>query len=244
MKLLLVCESGKICETIEKSVVPLGFELIQYRHMLKAMDNIDEIDPVAVLVSARDFPRHWKILVQYIRDERPREICPIIVLKDSGFSAEETSKAFFLGASEVMDDVLSKPDAVDRLIRVLGRHVPVKEKRRHKRLAVEPWNRIGFIAAPAAGTSLITGEVTAISARGLSFSPDKTVYPSGSTLPAELRDCSLRAGDAILSPVCRVVRKGRSLSLEFIAFPGDEQRVLTQYLDTFFMPETITGKAS
>jgi hypothetical protein len=75
-------------------VKPLGFELIRYHHVLKAMDNIDETDPSGIIISARDFPRHWKTMVQFVRSERPKDACPIIILKGENFPLEETSKAF------------------------------------------------------------------------------------------------------------------------------------------------------
>ena len=41
MKLLLVLGSNDNYEMITKSLQPLGFELIRYRQVQKAMDNID-----------------------------------------------------------------------------------------------------------------------------------------------------------------------------------------------------------
>ena len=243
MKLLLVLGSDDDCSIISNSIRPLGFEIIRYRHVLKAMDNIDEINPEAIVISARDFPRHWKILVQFVRSERPREICPIVILKGKNFSTEETSKAFFLGVSGVVNDELEKPEELDRLQNILSRYVPVQEKRKHHRFFVEPWNRIGFLFASVSDKSIITGEVKTISAGGLSFIPDESQQFEKIAANTELRYCSLRAGDAILAPVCRVVRSGRILSLEFISFPKEQRRLLNQYLDEFPMMETKIEKA-
>jgi len=242
MKLLLVLGSDDNCDIISRSTRALGFELIRYRHVLKAMDNIDEINPTAIIVSARDFPRHWKILVQFVRSELPKEICPIIILKGKGFSAEETSKAFYLGVSAVIDDTLDKPEAVDRLQNILSRYMPVQEKRKHPRFIVEPWNRIGFLMT--SGAAITAGEVRTLSAKGLSFFPDQP--PAGNVaLHSEIRECSLRVGEAILSPVCRVARiEHKTLALEFVSFPKDERRVLEQYLDEFPVKETNEKKSA
>jgi DNA-binding response OmpR family regulator len=242
MKLLLVLGSDDNCDIISRSLRPLGFELIRYRHVLKAMDNIDEINPAAIVISARDFPRHWKILVQFVRSERPKEICPIIILKGKSFSAEETSKAFYMGVSGVVDDALNKPEEMDRLQNVLSRYVPVREKRKTYRFIVEPWNRIGFLMA--GGQSIITGDVKTISAGGLSFLPDRIVSASDIDEHSELKECSLRVGDAILSPTCRVVCTGKIISMEFVSFPRDERRILEQYLDEFSLLETHVEKTA
>ncbi|MDR1858007.1 MAG: PilZ domain-containing protein [Treponema sp.] len=243
MKLLLVLGSDENCNIISRSIRPLGFELIRYRHVLKAMDNIDEINPAAIVVSARDFPRHWKILVQFVRSERPREICPIIILKGKGFGTQETSKAFYMGASGIVDDELNRPEELYRLQNVLSHYVPVLEKRKRRRFTVEPWDRIGFLMASAAGKPIITGEVRTISTKGLSFFPDESLPAKDVTLHSEIRECSLRVGGAILSPVCRVARvEQKILALEFVSFPRDERRILEHYLDEFPLPETSMEK--
>src|SRR5215510_14896558 len=99
MKLLLVLGSDSTYNHISLCVRPLGFELIRYYHVLKPMDNIDEIDPHGFIISAVDFPRHWKSMVQFIRNERPKETCPIIILKGNNFPVDDISKASFLGVS-------------------------------------------------------------------------------------------------------------------------------------------------
>ena len=240
MTLLLVLGSDDNSDIISKSIRPLGFELIRYRHVLKAMDNIDEISPSAIVVSARDFPRHWKILVQFVRSALPNEMCPIIVLKGSSFCTEETSKAFFLGVSGVVDDALNKPEEINRLQNILSRYVPVHEKRKHYRFFVEPWNRIGFLMTNE--KVIITGDVKTISSGGISFLPDESMPPQGIALNTMMQKCSLRIGSAILSPDCRVVRTGIILSLEFVAFTSNEQSILEKYLDEFPLMESGSQK--
>lgn len=244
MKLLLVLGSDDSCDSIAKSVRPLGFEIIRYRHVVKAMDNVDEINPTAIVISARDFPRHWKIFVQFVRSERPKEHCPIIILKGNNFSTDETSKAFFLGVSGIVDEKLDNPAELDRLQNILSRYVPVNEKRKHHRFFVEPWHRIGFLFANPAGKVIITGDVKTISAGGLSFFPVNASSMKDITLNMELHECSLRIGDAIISPVCKLVRTGRIVSMEFILLSNNEKRILEQYLDDLPMSEIRMEKGA
>jgi len=229
MKLLLVLGSDDHYDAFAQNVVSLGFEVIRYRHVLKAMDNIDEIDPASIVISARDFPRHWKTLVQFVRHERSKETCPVIILRGESFSAEETSKAFFLGVNGVISDALDREEEIYRLKTILGSLSP----KQTSRFYVEPWNRISLLIAGIAGESLVIGDVKTISANGLSFVPEspqiKTVQ-----LDQNLNECSLRAGDSILSPVCRVTDTEKNISLEFVSFPGDEQNTLDRYLEETF----------
>ena len=231
MKLLLVLGSDDNYDAFTQTVAPLGFELIRYRHVLKAMDNIDEVDPSAIVISARDFPRHWKILVQFVRNERSKEICPIIILKGDSFSAEETSKAFFLGVNGVISETLEREEEIYRLENILGSSV--SEKKQKQQFFAEPWHRIGLLIADLSGRSFVIGDVKTISSNGLSFIPEAPPIQTVQ-LNKELKECSLRVGDAILSPVCRVTGTEKNISLEFTSFPADEQQTLDRYLEETF----------
>ena len=237
MKLLLVLGSDETYNFISLYVKPLGFELIRYGHVLKAMDNIDEIDPAAIIISARDFPRHWKIMVQFIRSERAKETCPIILLKGENFSIEEASKASFLGVSGLITEAFDNPSEISRLQDILGRYMPVDEKRRNHRLYTESWQRFGFVFVHPIDSILVTGEVKNISVGGISFLPDNPSLMREITLNMELPECSLRAGKSILSPQCRLTRTGRIVSMEFIFFPKGERETLAAYIESLPLQE-------
>ncbi|MDR1319541.1 MAG: PilZ domain-containing protein [Treponema sp.] len=230
MKLLLVLGSNHSYDLIVQYIKPLGFELIRYHHVVKAMDNIDEINPMGIIVSARDFPRHWKILVQFVRTERGKESCPIIILKGGNFPLEETSKAFFLGVSGLVDEDMNDSTEIDRLQKILSRYIPVEEKRKFDRTYVEPWHRVGLLISSPIDKMIIPGEVKTISLSGISYSPAGSSMMKDIALNAILDECSLRVGNDILSPVCKLVRTGRIVSFEFVSFPPGEQKILEDFL--------------
>jgi hypothetical protein len=231
MKLLLILGSDETDELISMYIRPLGFDLIRYRHVLKAMDNVEEIDPAGIIISARDFPRHWKILVQFVRSQRSREECPIIILRGEDFSLEESSQAFFLGVSGIVEEALDTPEEIDRLQAILGRYIPLEERRKARRFYSGAWSRFGFLVFNPLTGLIIPGEIKNLSITGLSFLPVNPSMTKDIALNMELPECSLRAGKEILSPVCRLVRTGRIISLEFISFPENEQEILEKYLE-------------
>ena len=237
MKLLLVLGSDDTFSLISVFVKPLGFEIVRYNQVVKAMDNIDEIDPHAIVISARDFPRHWKTMVQFVRNQRSKEVCPIIILKGENFPVEEASKASFLGVSGIVLEALDNPAEIDRLQGVLSRYMPVDEKRRNRRFPAQAWQNFGFIFNRPGDNALITGEVKNISSGGLSFLPSNPQFMKDVTLNMELRDCSLRAGNSILAPCCRLARTGRIVSIEFMSFPEGEMETLTRYVDSLPLRE-------
>ncbi|MDR1862557.1 MAG: PilZ domain-containing protein [Treponema sp.] len=231
MKLLLALDSDDTRNLISLCIRPLGFDIIRYHNVLKAMDNIEETDPSAIIISARDFPRHWKIMVQFVRSERPKDLCPIILLKGDNFPLEETSKAFYLGVSGIVDETLDSSVEIDRLQSILSRYIPVDEKRKAQRYQARKWQRLNFIFASPRDKTIVTGEVKTISSGGVSFHPDHAALTKDMRPNMELAECSLRAGGAILSPLCRVIRTGRIVSLEFLSFPKGEQEILDEYLE-------------
>jgi len=199
------------------------------------MDNIDEINPSAIVLSARDFPRHWKFLVQFVRAERANETCPIVILKGGNFSTEEMTSAYFLGVSGIIDDSLNNPAEISRLKNILSHYAPLgapplEEKRKHRRFHIEPWHRASILAVNRRERSLVTGDVENISSGGLVFVPASSAPMGEASLNDQFDECSLRLGDSILSPVCRMVRSGEKSALEFVSFPGSEARVIEHFL--------------
>jgi hypothetical protein len=61
---------------------------------------------------------------------------------------------------------------------------------------------------------------------------------NGISLNTEFPGCSLRAGNTILAPACKLVRTGRTISLEFISFPEREQHTLDTYLARLSLEES------
>jgi DNA-binding response OmpR family regulator len=238
MKLLLILGSDETSEIIARNIKPLGFEIIRYRHVLKAMDNIDEIDPAAIIVSARDFPRHWKIVVQFVRTERSREICPIILLTGTLFSLEDAAKAFHIGVNGIVREELDRSVEMDRLQSILERYLTVEDKRKSRRYHQAGWTNFGLCLANPRDKAIITGTVETISATGVSFLPDDPALLENIPGGAELSECSLRIGDSILSPICRIIRREPALSLEFAFLAGEEQIQLESYLEDLPLWET------
>jgi hypothetical protein len=230
MKLLLIFASDETYNLISMYIKPLGFDLIRYRHVLKAMDNIDEIDPTGIIISAEDFPRHWKTLVQFVRSSRSKNATPIIILRGANFPLEETSKASFLGVSGIVSETLD-PVEIDRLQGILGRYIPVDEKRKSRRLHPEEWARMEFLFIEPRTKKCVTGTIQTISGTGLSFRPDQPALLENVSISMEFPECSLMLGDSIISPVCRLIRTGRSISFEFASFTSEEQTILDQYLE-------------
>ncbi|MDR0553865.1 MAG: PilZ domain-containing protein [Treponema sp.] len=232
MKLMVILDSDEVLTIISGKIRPLGFDIVRYRHVLKAMDNLEEIDPAGIIISAQDFPRHWKTLVQFVRSERPKEICPIVVLAGAGFSIDDAAKAFYIGINGIVPENLGHAAEVDRLQSILGRYIELDERRRARRHHMDKWMRFGLCIINPRTKELITGTVQTLSSTGISFIANDPELISLMLEDEELSECSLRVGEHILSPICRVIRKSPELCLEFIFLSAGEQELLDGYLES------------
>jgi DNA-binding response OmpR family regulator len=230
MNLLAILGSDDTLGLIVETMEPLGFSLIRYRHVPKAMDNIDEINPSTIIISARDFPRHWKTLTQFVRYSRPKPDCPIIILAGPNFSLDDASQAFYLGADGIVSEDL-RPSEIGQLRRLLSRHLHLEDKQKNAPRHVEGSGEMGVCVVNPVDRSLVTGPVKTLSASEISFQPDPAA--AGNTLEEgmELSECSIRIGNDFITPICRVARTAPDLSVEFIFFPGVDRMLLDNYLE-------------
>jgi hypothetical protein len=132
---------------------------------------------------------------------------------------------------------MDNPVEMDRLQKVLGRYVNMADKRRNSRFHLEAWTNIGFCAVNPLNRQIITGQVKTISNNGMSFRPEISLNLDELTPNIELSECSLRLGEDMLNPICRLVRIVQDVSLEFIFLSDFEQILLEDFLENLPIQE-------
>ncbi len=232
MKALLLIESDRIAEIARFYLRPLGFETIRYRNPVKAIDNLEELAPDAVIVSARDFPRHWKVIAEVLRSERGKEDCVIVLLKGDSFPLEEAAKAVHIGVNGVVKDDLDDRREQGRFQALLKRYKAIDEERAADRIQPSAWDRLDFMFAHPSSLVPISGRLETISPTGLSFVPDLPALVADIAREELIEDCSMRVGDRILGLSCRVVRAGRVLGLEIDGIEEEDRQALAEYVAT------------
>jgi hypothetical protein len=229
MKLLLILGADKTFNTLS-TLKKSGYDLIRYRHVQKAMDNIDEVDPHGIIISANDFPRHWKPLVSFVRSSRPAGKCPIVVLIGKTFPNEERDKANALEVNGLIPESLDKPGTIDEIRNYL-RHSAGLGSLIKKAGNVKNKSLFGFVFSNPQDEQLVTGTVKTVTASGFSFKPDIPELVGNMPVNNNLQNCSFRAGENILSPSCALVKKGKDFSFEFRSFPKGEKELLNACLE-------------
>jgi hypothetical protein len=233
MKAMLVMASDKIADLSSYYLRPLGFDIIRYRNPVKAMDNVDEIEPDAIIISAEDFPRHWKPFIQMIRTSHPKEKCIFLLLKGNRFPFDEAAKAVFLGVNGVIHENLKDKTELARFQQVLKRYLALDDMRAAERFVPSIYDRLDFTFANPDSFAIITGKIESISTRGISFRPDSHEGVAGLITGQDIPDCSLRIGDDICSFPCKLSRAAPVVALEFSGATEDDRNLISHYLASY-----------
>ena len=97
MKVLLIAEDDKTIDALVPVIKKSGAEIITYRWLLKALDNVEEIAPDMVVISTAEYPRHWKTFVQFTKSGIGGVVPKVILYNSRPMSDDEKSKARSLG---------------------------------------------------------------------------------------------------------------------------------------------------
>lgn len=230
MRFVLVAEREELAEHIRHHFSPQGSELIHYWNPIKAMDNLDEIDPDVVLFSARDFPRHWKTFVTFLRGFRAKEQTVFILFTGEELSYEEASKAQHLGVNGVVGENIEDKQELGRLRELVVRYKDVDEVRKEKRFVPGDADRVDFVFSHPATLQAIVGTISDISVTGLRFTPHNPSLALDLKADDLLDLCSLRLGPDIIFPACRVVRNKGSISVSFCSLEEGDRETINTYL--------------
>ncbi len=118
MKVLLISDDKKNLEILNHELCKNGYDTIIYHWLLKALDNIEEISPDFCIVSVPDYPRHWKILAQFVKNGFLRKPCKVILFSSEKLSEEENKKAEELGISGMIENL--DEDGIKNLLELLN----------------------------------------------------------------------------------------------------------------------------
>jgi DNA-binding NarL/FixJ family response regulator len=233
MKLLLVAERQETKEHLAFHLPPIGIEIIHYSNPLKAMDNIEEIDPQIVLFSCADFPRHWKPFLKLLRDDKARHESIFILLRTEDFSVQEAAKAVHLEVNGIISESLSSERLVHRLEEILLRYGMIKDRaRKNRRYLPADFDDLEFILTHPQNLKVVTGVLDDISLTGARFTPDNPKLTEDLDRGAQIPACSLQVGEAILAVSCKLVRNEKYMGLQFLSFSDSDMGLLKDYLDS------------
>jgi len=229
MKALLVCDTDEPVKNIARFLRPYGFDCIRYHSAIKALDNLEEIAPDAVFISAKDFPRHWKVIVQFIRADADKARTIIILLVGDRFDAAEADKAVHIGVQAVLGERLATAEDERKLIEIFARYRRLEADQQYVE-ADHIGDHAAFLFTNPENDAIITGKIDGLSLKELRFWPDAPSATAELGIGEVLEQCSLKLDDAVLTPRCRVAKNGDLMILEFISAGKEETEAIERFI--------------
>lgn len=108
MKVLIISDDNELVTKTDSFFKKSGFDTIKYKWLLKALDNIEEIEPDVIILSSSEYPRHWKTLVQFAKSGIVGAKVDVYLYESVPLSQEELEKAKALGISGYFDKLDSE----------------------------------------------------------------------------------------------------------------------------------------
>lgn len=104
MKALIISDKQDVITLLSKKLESDGYDIIIYRWLLKALDNIEEIRPDYIILSAQEYPRHWKTLASFVESGIGGNDVRFCLYNAEVLTTEEKEKAEKLGVEFFSDD--------------------------------------------------------------------------------------------------------------------------------------------
>jgi len=230
MKLLLVASGAEYASLLGYHLKPIGFEVERISNPVRALEEMEELDPQAVVFHAGNFPRHWKTLLKLAREKHNKEELIFILIAPPDFDLDEAAKAAHLGVNGIVGENLTDKKEIYRLEELVRRYRSVREKRNFARLVPTKDDTLGFAFTHPRRLALIMGRIKEISIQGTSIDPAPGSGIADLDVGQEIHDCSLKVGDSVISVTCKLTRNTDELGFQFLSFEEGGHHKLLKYI--------------
>jgi uncharacterized protein TP_0454 len=227
--MVLVSESQDKSKTLVKFFKEQSIDIIHYSSPMKALDNLAEIRPDAIVIDTIDFPRHWKVITQYVRYSNSKNDVVVILIVNGLFSAFEVDKAISIGVQGIINIDTPNEVVVNNIKDILSKYKSATFKTRQDFDEEFSSSDCSFLFVEPETDCIVTGKVKDLHSDSLLFIPD--VDTEGVDKDDVLKNCSLKIRDKIIMPYCRVVEAGDYLNLEFVDLKEEDSKIIEELLD-------------
>ena len=233
MKALIISEADDIIHEFSEYYKSQNYDIIVYRWLMKALDNIDEIAPDLIFINATEYPRHWKILCQYVRglDKIPK----IVLFTSIPFTNEDKEKAEWLkvesivNSSEDLEEVCTLTDICQDSEENLPETENIIEQEQNETVEILEEEKIEetieqptlsetkvckFLFSNPENFVLITGKVESFNDSKLVFLPDNPEDTANITVDTIIKKCTLKVDNQINTVDVKVIKN--DTEIEFL----------------------------
>ncbi len=238
MIMMLVSETQDKSENLVKFFKEQSIDIVHYNSPVKALDNIQEIRPDAIVIDAVDFPRHWKVITQYLRYDTSKNDIVVILIVNDVFSVLEVDKTIKVGVQGVINVDLPYEAVVIHARDILSKYkcATFNSKRREGCVSSQSCS---FLFVEPHTESIVTGKVKDLTATSLLFIPD--IKMEEIEVGDEIETCSLKLFDNIITPQCSVKEVKDYIKFEFINMKNDDENMIVNFLEDENINEKVVS---
>ena len=221
MKALIISDDDKVIEKINSTLTDAGYETIVYKWLLKALDNVEEIQPDTVIISACDYPRHWKTFTQFIKGGIVKKIPQVILFTPADFPANEQQKARTLGIKGIFSSY--NESGLELLRSILAAEGPaqivVKEaiqSEKNPSPISSSVKNFGLVFTHPSTSAFITGKIISLMDDIVEFIPDISSLTEGICVEDIISEVSFRKKDEFIYCHGKIAKIGTSLLIKLV----------------------------
>ncbi|OQY33849.1 MAG: hypothetical protein B6241_06445 [Spirochaetaceae bacterium 4572_59] len=216
MKLLCINQDEQEAGELFRYFTPSGYSVIHYTNPLKAMDNFKEIRPEIVVFNVSDYPRHWKLATQFLRQLFSKETSLFILLVDSSFPEEDLHKSYILGVNGIVRVQGSFSASLKDIESLILHYKPSPHVRKDHHLLPLGDQPMDFMFMNPANLQLVTTRVLEISETGAVVKPTEQMKIAGLEEGMTIKSCSLKTGETIMNQTVRILKINGIIELVFL----------------------------
>jgi len=184
---ILVSNDEEFITKVSATLKESGYDIILYRWFLKALDNLQEISPDLIVINAKEYKRHWKIMTSYtntmISCDGIEKKSKIILFGNNEMSDRELHQAQKLGIRAVLNS--TNEDGLKKLKNLLTKNNT---------------NSVQFVFTNPSTKSLVTGLVNTATNNTINFEPDFNSQLKDLKNGIMLRECLLLKSGKVSKP--------------------------------------------
>jgi hypothetical protein len=218
MKAIVISDDNDVIEKVGTILTAHRYDPIVYRWLLKALDNVEEIRPDVVIISACDYPRHWKTFSQFVKSGISGEEPQIILYTPQSFPQTELEKAKTLGIKGTFSSVdegglehfTSILNSASKQFLASGQ----KENKSQPAFGLSQIKSYGLIFTHPETEAFITGTVLACTDDTIEFSPDIPLLSEGLSGGDHIGEVSFKNNNTYSYCSADIIRTGKTLFLK------------------------------
>lgn len=196
---------------LERLLAGRGIAVVHYRDPLKALDNMTETKPAIVVCDLQDFPRHWKILVNVLRQDRGKDEAAFLLVGTGPAPMAEAEKALHLGVNGILSSQAGVRDLADEIVAAVERSGVVE---------AGPEGPLAFLFRHPRRKHLVTGTLFQYDGAKATFKPDFAPEIADLGEGETLAGGSLRLAERVVTLDAIVVKNNGQLQLAVHSLAG------------------------